>query len=185
MMLHWWIVAFAVAFAPAVGCNTSRRSLAPIPDAGATPTTTPVPSGTCGDSNAPLREAREKAREKLRRVLELTKTVNADDAREGRKTIWAAKARRLNAINVEDGIDEEEADTIAEMYFEMHLGDCGGPQRPTKVGRSWTSIVNFGLLGEPLSTPIKIDARTGGVQGPDGPRYASLAAFRRAWSARK
>ncbi len=92
--------------------------------------------------------------------------------------------RRLNAITAEDGIDEDEARTIAEMYFEMHLGDCGGPQHPIKDGGSWTSIVHLGLAGDTLPTPIKIDVRTGGVQGPEGPSYVSLAAFCSAWSAR-
>ena len=177
------VLAFAVALALCAGCKRDQRSVPPASDSGATPTTSLVNSnaGTCGDSNAPLRAARERAR----RGLELIKTISADDAREGGKRVRAAKARRLNAINAKDGIDEDEARTIAEMYFEMHLGDCGGPQRPTRDGRSWTIVVLFGLLGEPLPTPIRIDARTGGVQGPKGPSYASLAAFRSAWSARK
>jgi hypothetical protein len=140
-----------------------------------------VTSGTCGDSNAPLLEAQSR----LRRALELTKTVSADDVREGQKSVWAAKMRGLNAVTVDDGIDEDEAHTIAEMYLEMHLGDCGGPQHRIKVAGSWTSIVHLGLAGDTLPTPIKIDARTGGVQGPEGPSYVSLAAFRSAWSARK
>lgn len=77
MMPHWSMVALVVALALAVGCKASRRSVAPVPEHGATPTTSPVLSGTCGDGNAPLREAQGR----LRRALELTKTVSADDAR--------------------------------------------------------------------------------------------------------
>ena len=93
------------------------------------------------------------------------------------------KARRVNAIDAKDGIDEDEAYDIAKMYFEMYLGVCGGPARPIRHGRFWTSGGVVGLVDDPLPAPIKVDARTGGVQGPHGPAYASFAEFGRAWLA--
>ena len=86
-----------------------------------------------------------------------------------------ARASRWSAIDVDDGIDANEALTIAERYFDEYLGACGGPALPTRDGRYWTSVVHFGVAGRALPTPIKVDAKTGGVQGPDGPTYASFA----------
>ena len=91
---------------------------------------------------------------------------------------------RLDSVQVADGIDESEALTIGEMYFHAYLGACGSAERPVRSGEYWSSVVRAGVAGVALPTPIKVHATTGGVNGPDGPSFGELDAFRRAANAR-
>jgi hypothetical protein len=87
---------------------------------------------------------------------------------------------RLGPIEMRDGVDQQEAQVISEVYFSTYIGACGGALEPKWMDGEWTSQVALGILGEHLDGEICVDARTGGVSWRGGPRFANFASFRSA-----
>jgi hypothetical protein len=84
----------------------------------------------------------------------------------------------LSDVDASDGIDVKEATAIAWAYFEDEYGMCGGPGDVTRKKRTWVFKVLFGVDGHELKETINVDAKTGGVWTPGGPRYRDFASFR-------
>jgi len=77
---------------------------------------------------------------------------------------------RLRTVVIEDGIDEPEANIIAENYFwRFSPTACGSVMRVTDDGSSWVAKTYFGYAPIPTREPIRIDKLTGRVTWSDGP----------------
>jgi hypothetical protein len=81
-------------------------------------------------------------------------------------------------VDPSDGIDVDEARAIAWAYFEHEYGDCGGPGDVTRKKRTWVFKVKFGVAGDIVKQPIKVDVKTGGVRSQGGPHFRDFKSFR-------
>ena len=75
---------------------------------------------------------------------------------------------RLRTVVVEDGINEQEADIIAQSYFIRFGFGCGAAAKVTDGGEYWVSRTYVGYAAVPYE-PIRIDKRTGCVTWSNGP----------------
>jgi hypothetical protein len=78
-------------------------------------------------------------------------------------------ATELKAVTVEDGVDEAEANVIAQSYFLRFGPGCGYAADVTDGGPVWISAAHVGYAGVPTREPIRIDKRTGRVTWGNGP----------------
>ena len=76
---------------------------------------------------------------------------------------------KLLKINVSDGINKREADTIAQAYFHKHVG-CGYYQKISDVGDYWKVEGLFGRGAQPIEGFV-INKATGETKSPIGPSY--------------
>lgn len=85
---------------------------------------------------------------------------------------------RLRALVIEDGINEQEANVIAENYF-LRFSPiiCGSVARVTDDGTSWVARTCFGLAAMPTREPIRVDKSTGRVTWSDGPTIQNSKAI--------
>jgi hypothetical protein len=84
--------------------------------------------------------------------------------------------KRLDTIDVHDGIDRSEAEVIFELYgYRFFLYNGWGPL--TDGGEIWLGTVSAHGDDQPLPYNVKIDKKTGAVSwviGPDVLNYKSL-----------
>jgi len=78
--------------------------------------------------------------------------------------------KMLKIINVTDGIDQNEAAVLAEMYFRRFSPSGGGSGvlRLVEMQDYWESLVIFGYVGQPWGS-IKIDKKTARMSWERGP----------------
>jgi hypothetical protein len=98
-------------------------------------------------------------------------------------TLDQAKTRHdlenlLVEVDVSDGVDEREAESIAWAYFTGFVSGCGGPNRATLVDDEWIIPASLGYAGRPMESPIRIDTKTGTVSQLGGPSFRSYRSFR-------
>lgn len=98
-------------------------------------------------------------------------------------TLDEAKTRHdledfLAEVDVSDGIDKREAESIASAYFSGFVGACGGPDKAALVDGEWVIPASFGYAGRRMDSPIRIDAKTGAVGQFGGPSFRSYRSFR-------
>jgi hypothetical protein len=84
----------------------------------------------------------------------------------------------LALIDPSDGINQHEANAISSEYFGGYISACGGPDEGQLVNGEWIVPARIGYAGSLGESPIRIDAKTGGVSYRDGPSFSSFARFR-------
>lgn len=97
-------------------------------------------------------------------------------------TLDEAKSRHhleefLADVNVDDGINKIEAESIASAYYSGFVGACGGTDEGTVVGGDWLVPASFGMAGHPMP-PIRINAKTGAVSQLGNPSFSSYGTFK-------
>lgn len=97
-------------------------------------------------------------------------------------TLDEAKSRRhleefLAEVNVEDGINRSEAESIASAYFSGFVGACGGTDEGLLVSGEWVVPASFGMAGNPMA-PIRVNAKTGAVSQLGNPSFNSYGTFK-------
>lgn len=80
---------------------------------------------------------------------------------------WKLQAQ-MREVVVEDGINAQEADIIAQSYFSRFGWGCGAVGEVVESDTSWVAKTFFGFGAEPRE-PIRIDKRTGRVTWSHGP----------------
>ena len=65
-------------------------------------------------------------------------------------------------ITVSDGIDEKEANALANAYFRLFFPGCGNAEEVSNNGKTWESKTKVGLAGSP-SDSIFIEKGTGKI----------------------
>lgn len=91
---------------------------------------------------------------------------------------WAHLDAELQTIRVSDGIDQQEAKRIADIYFSEYVRGRGIALTPTLRDGVWTADLLIDFAGIEAERVIQVDARTGAVWSTRGPRFADLDAFR-------
>ena len=93
--------------------------------------------------------------------------IKAEPAVSAADEIDGVKATAGEVV-IADGVDKGEAAILAENYFSMYLGSCGGVELPIEKGDYWESGVVAGIAGERLE-PIIIEKKTGRISWAGGP----------------
>jgi hypothetical protein len=83
----------------------------------------------------------------------------------------------LTSIRLEDGLSQEEAQIIANVYFHNHVGACGGAFHPRKAAGSWVFAILVGAAGA-YSGDLRIQASTGRITMDGDVLFSSLEEFR-------
>ena len=81
----------------------------------------------------------------------------------------------LKQVQAADGIDQEEAEAIAQAYF-LHNVGCGTYESVADGGDSWVVHGKFGVAGKPIDGFI-ISKNSGSINSPVGPSYASFSSM--------
>jgi hypothetical protein len=89
-----------------------------------------------------------------------------------------ALAAELGNIDMGNGISQQEARLIADAYFRTFVAGCGFAEEPRSAGDTWESVPRVGYSGEPLLSPIRIDARTGAANLPGCPTMRTIQQLR-------
>src|ERR1043166_2886328 len=76
---------------------------------------------------------------------------------------------KLRNLSLTDGVTEAEARTIAQAYFDYHVG-CGAFTGIRDGGHSWIVDGKFGYAGTPIQG-FYIDKCSGKLTSPIGPSY--------------
>jgi hypothetical protein len=78
--------------------------------------------------------------------------------------------RTVKDINISDGVDQEEAETLAHVYFWRFspTGGGSGVFQPVDMQNYWNAPVVFGYAGQPWGS-IKIDKKTARMSWEHGP----------------
>lgn len=80
-----------------------------------------------------------------------------------------AMKEAYSKIKLDDGIDKEEAFTLASAYFDAYISGCGAASRdPIDRGAKWEVKTVFGYAAQPYE-PIFIDKKTGTITCAKGP----------------
>ncbi len=85
-------------------------------------------------------------------------------------------ASEIGKANLKTGVTFEQANAIAQFYFQHHVSGCGGADPAVDRGSRWEVTPRLGIAGIPSKTPIVIDKYTGIISRKDGPTL-SLAAI--------
>jgi hypothetical protein len=84
----------------------------------------------------------------------------------------------LRSVDASDGIDEQESRAIAGVYMTEYLEiGCGAPGQAVLRDDVWTLHLRVGFAGSPSDGTVQVDARTGGVGAPGGPRFPDFDSF--------
>jgi hypothetical protein len=75
---------------------------------------------------------------------------------------------QMREVVVEDGINAQEADIIAQSYFVRFGWGCGAAATVVESDTAWVAKTYFGFAADPRE-PIRIDKRTGRVTWSQGP----------------
>ena len=78
-------------------------------------------------------------------------------------------AARYGGIDLGDGVNEKEAETIAKLFFYSTGWSCGAVSKPKKVEDRWKSEVVYGFAATPMN-PIWVNAQSGSVWQEGGDR---------------
>ena len=76
---------------------------------------------------------------------------------------------QLQTVVVEDGINLQEANIIAQSYFLRFGPGCGVATTVSDDGAYWVAKTYIGIAAVPTREPIRINKRTGQVTWSDGP----------------
>ena len=76
---------------------------------------------------------------------------------------------QLSTVVVEDGINLQEANIIAQSYFIRFGPACGAAEDATDGGEVWIAKTYIGIAGMPTREPIRIDKHSGRVKWSNGP----------------
>jgi hypothetical protein len=83
---------------------------------------------------------------------------------------WREFDKAASAFSVADGVDQSEAQFLAQAFFVWKISGCGFPESPVDAGAEWQARPRIGYAGEPGSDLIRIDKRTGVVSyAPERP----------------
>jgi hypothetical protein len=109
-------------------------------------------------------------------ILFLSASLRGDAQEKGpspRIRQHAAETKKLRAkllkMNVADGINENEADTIARAYFIKYVG-CGNYEKVSDAEDFWQIEGRWGLGAQPIKGFV-INKVTGEIKSPIGPNY--------------
>jgi hypothetical protein len=91
------------------------------------------------------------------------------DVVEYHREAWVDFKKATASFSVGDGVDQPEANLLAQAFFLWKIGACGFAEAPTDAGGEWRSRPRIGFAGQPGNDAIRIDKRTGIVS------YASEA----------
>jgi hypothetical protein len=89
--------------------------------------------------------------------------------RVGYPTTVAKYLRAAGRVDLRKPIGEYEAYVLANAYFLMHFGWCGGADLPNDRGDRWVAETHEGYGGTP-GDRITIDKKTGATYAPRRPR---------------
>ncbi|MHC4552592.1 MAG: hypothetical protein ACYSUT_07490 [Planctomycetota bacterium] len=81
-------------------------------------------------------------------------------------------AEAYSAIALEDGINKDEAEVLAETYFTWYISGCGATSEAIDNGDQWEVKTFFGVAAKPYS-PIYIDKQTGKITCSKGPTISA------------
>jgi hypothetical protein len=84
----------------------------------------------------------------------------------------------LRGVDTSNGVDANEAEVIAGIYFGMHISGCGAIDEVVLHDRIWVASLLIGAGGSAMDETVDVDARSGGVSSSLGPRYPDFATFR-------
>ena len=77
---------------------------------------------------------------------------------------------KLGHVVVEDGINDSEANIIAENYFIRFTPTlCGAVEPVSDGGAHWIANTDLGFIPTPTREPIRINKQTGRIAWSDGP----------------
>ena len=78
-------------------------------------------------------------------------------------------ASEIGKANLKTGITFEQANAIAQFYFQHHVSGCGGADPAVDRGSRWEVTPRLGIAVIPSKTPIVIEKYTGTISRKDGP----------------
>lgn len=84
-------------------------------------------------------------------------------------------ASEIGKADLKAGITFEQANAIAQFYFQHYVSGCGGADPAVDRGSRWEVTPRLGIAGIRSKTPIVIEKYTGTISRKDGPTL-SLAA---------
>ena len=76
---------------------------------------------------------------------------------------WRDFNKAATSFSATDGVDQHEANLLAQAFFLWKIGGCGFADAPGDDGEEWRSRPRIGYAGQPGSEFIRIDKRTGTV----------------------
>jgi hypothetical protein len=85
------------------------------------------------------------------------------DIIENHQESWREFDTAASAFSVADGVDQSEAQLLAQAYFVWKISGCGFPESPVDAGTEWQARPRIGYAGEPGNDLIRINKRTGVV----------------------
>jgi len=87
-----------------------------------------------------------------------------DDVRQSHLDEWQRFNKAASSFKASDGISQDEAEFLGEAYFVWQLGGCGFAGAAKESKTEWRMRPRVGLRGEPDSSYIRVDKRTGVVR---------------------
>ncbi len=92
----------------------------------------------------------------------------------------AERRAQLTKVNVDDGINQAEADIIGEIYYRAILPNgCGGSLSARRVGDIWVVPLGVGF-GAKVVGEIRIHARTGRIDADHWQSFPNFSIFQTA-----
>jgi hypothetical protein len=85
----------------------------------------------------------------------------------------------LATVNVTDGINALEAETMANVYRREYVSGCGALDPVVQNAGTWVFPLRLGYSGERSNKRIGVDAESGQVQGAGGPFFKTFAEFKK------
>jgi hypothetical protein len=87
---------------------------------------------------------------------------------------WPEMLRtELAKVHVQDGIDGEEANVLAKLYFWRVFGVCGNTSPDGMIEQNWRFHTNVGVAAIPCA-PILVSKTDGKIVCADGPTVTDL-----------
>jgi len=77
-------------------------------------------------------------------------------------------------VDLKTGITFDQANAIAEFYFQHHISGCGSADAALDRGSRWEVTPRIGYAGSPGKDPIIIDKHTGRVSWKGGPAFDTV-----------
>jgi hypothetical protein len=94
--------------------------------------------------------------------------------------VWSRRSASsgIDSINVRDGIDEHEAQRIADVYWISHQPNlCGGPSDPTRHGEWWDTTISVGYSGRMTRDSLRVHSVSGAIVSTFARPYRDLEEF--------
>ena len=86
--------------------------------------------------------------------------------------------QRFATIDSSDGIDEREANELANIYLDELISGCGATEKLQLNNGVWSARLRIGYAATLTDKFVMIDARSGAVSSTDGPTFPNVWAFR-------